>query len=191
MATPDLPLSDLARTLDATGRLVAGVRTDQLDAPTPCEGWTVRDLLRHLSGGDRLVARLLGADLPPHVDDADPYPTYERSAAALLAAFGRPGVAAEVFDAPVGTVPGPVLLQVRITETLVHGWDLARATGQAPDLPADLAAAALAFTRGALGIIPPERRPFGEPRPVPDDAPGIDRLAALLGRDVTAPVRHG
>ncbi|MCW2743987.1 MAG: hypothetical protein JWM48_537 [Mycobacterium sp.] len=187
----DLPLGDLARALDATGVLVARVRADQLDAPTPCAGWTVRDLLRHLSGGDRLIARLLGAEVPPHADDADPSTTYQRSAAVLLAAFARPGVAAEMVDAPVGTVPVPVLLHIRITETLVHGWDLAWATGQPVQLPSDLAAAELAFTAAALPMIPTQRRTFADPRPVAENAPAIDRLAALLGRDVARPVQHG
>lgn len=80
-----------------------------------------------------------------------------------------------------------VALHLRITELLVHGWDLARATDQVVTFPEDLAGQELAFTRVALADIPPGRRPFAPPEPVADDAPAIDRLAACLGRTVTAP----
>jgi len=89
----------------------------------------------------------------------------------------------KIVTVPAGTVPGAVALHLRLTEHLVHGWDLARATGQATTgLPADLAEQELAFARVQLGKIPPDRRPFAPPQPVVDDAPAIDRLAALLGR---------
>jgi uncharacterized protein (TIGR03086 family) len=88
---------------------------------------------------------------------------------------------------PFGTIPGIVALHLRMTELLVHGWDLARATGQRPAFPDDLAEQELAFTRSKLTDIPPDRSPFGPPQPVADDAAAIDRLAACLGRNVTAP----
>lgn len=71
---------------------------------------------------------------------------------------------------------------LRITELLVHGWDLARATGQPARFPDGLAQQELAFSRGALSAIPPERTPFAPSRPAGPDAPAIDQLAALLGR---------
>ena len=84
----------------------------------------------------------------------------------------------------MGTVPGVVLLHLRITELLVHGWDLAQATAQPPLLPDDLAEQELQFTSGKLADIPAGRHPFAPPQPVPDDAPAIERLAACLGRRV-------
>ena len=98
--------------------------------------------------------------------------------------FGRPGVLEETFPMPIGTMPGTAVLHLRLTETLVHGWDLARALGRPAPFPDDLAEQALEFSRAALGNLPPGRMPFAPPKPVPDDAPAIDRLAALLGRDV-------
>ena len=85
---------------------------------------------------------------------------------------------------PAGTVPGAVALHLRLTELLVHGWDLARATCQpTTGLPVDLAEQELAFSQVQLGRIPPDRSPFAPPEPVADDAPAVDRLAALLGRN--------
>jgi len=54
---------------------------------------------------------------------------YRSGVRALRAAFDRPGMLAETFDGPIGPAPGAVLLHMRINENLVHGWDLARATG--------------------------------------------------------------
>jgi uncharacterized protein (TIGR03086 family) len=83
-------------------------------------------------------------------------------------------------------VPGVVALHLRITDVLVHGWDLARAIGGTPAFPDDLVAQELAFSRAALDGLPPERSPFAAPQPVADDAPLIDRLAACLGRSVVS-----
>ena len=116
----------------------------------------------------------------------DPLAAYRESGEALRAAFTRPGVLDEVFRVPAGTLPGAVVLHLRLTELLVHGWDLARATGRSTTvLPADLAEQELAFSRRQLDRMPPGRRPFAPPQPVADAAPAIDRLAALLGRPVT------
>ena len=73
---------------------------------------------------------------------------------------------------------------IRIVEQLVHGWDLATATGQRPAFADEIAEQALAFTRPNLANIPPDRQPFGPPRAVSDSAPALDRLAALCGRKV-------
>ena len=73
-------------------------------------------------------------------------------------------------------------MNLRITEALVHGWDLARASGQRAQFPEDVAGLALEFTRAMLPAVPAGRSPFGSPKPAPDGAPAIERLAALLGR---------
>ena len=69
----------------------------------------------------------------------DPVKAYREAADDLQAAFRQPGALESAVQVPVGTVPGAVALHLRITEALVHGWDLARATGQAARLPDDLA----------------------------------------------------
>jgi uncharacterized protein (TIGR03086 family) len=103
----------------------------------------------------------------------------------VLTAFRRPGVLDEQFVVPFGPVPGIVAAHLRIVEMLVHGWDLARATGQSTDFPDDIVEQELAFSRAKLGEIPPGRTPFAPGQPVAQDAAPIDRLAACLGRTVT------
>jgi len=70
-------------------------------------------------------------------------------------------------------------------ENLVHGWDLARATGQPGWIPDDVAGRALAWSREQLTSRPEgPGAPFAAEVPVPPDAPAVDRLAGFLGRPV-------
>ena len=189
MTTPisDGPDDQLTRALSATEGLVAAVRDDQWAAPTGCPGWNVRDLLNHLVGGNQAFAAILAGRAPSdpaadHLGD-DPIAAHHAAGEALRAAFVQPGVMDRVFTVPAGTVPGAIALHLRLTEILVHGWDLARATGQpTTGLPADLVDQELAFSRVQIEKLPPDRYPFAAPQPVDDAAPAIDRLAALLGR---------
>ncbi len=106
------------------------------------------------------------------------------SAAALQAALAQPGVLEQTFGSPFGSAPGSMLVHLRITELLVHGWDLARATGQPPDLPDDLAQKELALSRAQLGNAPRDAMPIAAPQPVLANAAAIDRLAAFFGRQI-------
>jgi uncharacterized protein (TIGR03086 family) len=184
------PVEQLAGLLDDVEQLVAAVREDQWTAATPCTEWNVRELVNHLVRGNRQFAAALRGEQPPSPEPGDvlggdPLAAFRAAAGGLLEALRQPGAMQRVVRVPFGTVPGSVALHLRNTELLVHGWDLARATGQSPAFPEPVAEQELAFSRGALGQIPPGRTPFGPPRPVADDAPAIDRLAALLGRQVT------
>ena len=172
-----MTVEQLSLAFDFTDQLIAAVQEEQWAGPTPCAGWSVRDLVTHVVAGNSLFAAALRGGQPP----AAP----QDSAAGLLGAFREPGALDVMVTVPFGTVPGVVALHLRITELLVHGWDLARATGQAATVPDGLAEQELSFSRSKLADIPPDRRPFGPPQPVGGSAPAIDQLAALLGRDVT------
>lgn len=189
---PSSPVDQLAQALDDTGQLIAAVTDDQWTLPTPCADWTVADLVHHLVAGNRLFARILGGGSttsPDRLDTGD-VPTdqltaaYRDSGNALFAAFDSPGAMERVVTVPFGSVPGVVAVHLRLVEALVHGWDLAQATGQPIRFPEEVAEQELQFTRATLGDVPPERSPFGPPQPVADDRPAIDRLAACLGRSV-------
>ncbi len=179
------PADRLSLALDATGQVIAAVHDEQWPFPTPCREWNLRDLVTHVVTGNYLFEGMLRS-LPPAPRDSWPrsglLDAYRGSAVALLTAFRQPGVLEQVFTVPIGTIPGIVALHLRITEVLVHGWDIARATRQRAEFPEDLAEQELAFSRSKLTYIPPGRQPFALPQPVADDAPAIDRLAACLGR---------
>jgi uncharacterized protein (TIGR03086 family) len=181
----DALLHSLATALDGTGRLIDAVTGEQWGLPTPCSDWTVRQLVNHVVGGNRLFTRVLsGEPLPPRDQlGADPAAAYAATSAELLAALRAPGVLEGTYTVPAATLPGPAIVHLRTVETLVHGWDLARAIDRPAPFPDELAEGELAFSRDLLGRMPEQRRPFGAAQPVDDDAPAIDRLAALLGRD--------
>ncbi len=188
------PVDQLSAALDAVGELIAGITPGQWSRPTPCTDWDVRALVTHVTHGNHLFAAALadGASPPEPEraeadDNDDPVAAFRDSAEAVVAAFARPGALARTVQVPFGTVPGAVAVHLRLTEVLVHGWDLAQATGQDAAFPEDLAEQELAFTRDALAALPPGRSPFAPPTPAPDSAPALDRLAACLGRRLPAP----
>ena len=194
-------VGQLVEVLGGTGDLIDGVRPDQWATATPCTGWTSRDLVNHLLAGDRLFTIILRGGDPAEaiaevrgqigVDQlgAEPAAAFRRGAGELVAAFSEPGALARMVTVPAGTVPGIVALHLRLVEDLVHGWDLARATGQQTRFSEDLVEQELAFTASMLALLPdpaPGRRPFAPAQSAPAGAPAIDRLAAALGRSVTA-----
>ena len=196
MSSEQSPVGELREALDLTGGLVSGVQPEQWSLPTPCTEWDVRQLVDHLVAGNQLFARVLGGEpfeeAMPAVravgdrlgDDAGA--VYAASARDLLAAFALPGVLERPVRVPFGTVPGAVARHLRITECLVHGWDLARALGASFDPPAALVEQELAFSAPMLSQVPPERRVFAPSRPTAGGGRPIERLVTLLGRDTGA-----
>lgn len=191
------PVDDLAAVFDVVGDLVAAVQNDQWGNATPCPEWDVRALVGHMVLGNRLFAGILRGEaavvpgaLDPRAHDVlgtDPVAAYRDAAKDLLVAFRGPGVLDRMFQVPAGLVPGIAALHLRVVEDLVHGWDLARATGQEIRIPDELVERALGFTRAKLADVPPDRSPFAPATTVPDNAAPLDRLAALLGRPSEPP----
>lgn len=172
-----------------TSAKVAGA-VDQLDAATPCDEWTVRRLLDHmLAGQEMFAAAPSGAPVappggpPPELVGDDPAGQYEDARKATMHAFSQPGVLEGTLKGAGGDVPAMQILGIAFCDQLIHGWDLAKATGQDTSMPADLAAAAWQFLNGQ--IRDEARGPgriFKAAVPVPDDASVQDRLVAHCGR---------
>jgi uncharacterized protein (TIGR03086 family) len=187
MTSPCPSVDQLARALEAVGQLIAGIRDDQWSVPTPCTEWNVRDLVGHLVGTNRVIAAVLTDQALPKrgtnpLGD-DPVGAYRDSGRVLQAIVDRPGVLERTYQGPLGPAIGAVRLNWRIADLLVHGWDLAQATGQPVKLPDDLVAQALIFVRTEL---PTQSRAgrFDPAQPVDDDAPLLDQLVAFAGRAV-------
>lgn len=190
-------VDELATTLGTVGDLIAGIREDQWHAPTPCPEWNVRQLVNHMVMGNRLFASILRGEavvqpeaLDPEAGDqlgGSPEAAYRESVQDLVAAFRRQGVLDQLFQVPVGTVPGIAALHLRMVEDLVHGWDVARATDQQLRIPDEIVQQEWEFSRDKLADVPPDRSPFAPSQPVPEHASPLDGLAALLGRAVGTP----
>lgn len=187
MTSPPPSVEQLSRALSAVGHLIAGIRDDQWSVPTPCTDWTVHDLVNHLVGVNLVFAALLSDQAPPERGTdclgENPAGAYRDSGVAVQAAFDQPGVLERTYHGPLGAASGAERLHLRIADLLAHGWDLAQATGQAAELPEDLAEQALVFARVQLSTMPRTGR-FSPAQTVADDAPAIDRLVAFLGRPV-------
>ena len=175
--TADDGLDQYARASAWMVSLVAGA-TDQLDAPTPCDGWDVRTLLDHMletqhywAGAARGADAEPPAPEPPVLLGDDPARDFEQARTEVLRAFD---------DEEVREKTGPTL-GIAASDTLLHGWDLATATGQDTTMPDGLADAAYETIHGRFtddqrkGVFKPEVA-------VPPSASAQDKLLAYTGR---------
>ena len=186
---------DLTPTTERVAALLAAIPDDALDRPTPCPEYTVVDLVDHVCGltvAFRLAAtKDNGADGAPSGDGSSLPDGWRNDAAVNLAnlagAWRNPDAWTGMTQAGGVDLPGEVAGLVALNELVIHGWDLAVASGLPYD--PDLAAveATLAFLTpdpdsasdgdGAPGGL------FGPPVPVPHGAPAIDRAVGLAGRN--------
>ena len=184
---------DLAPTTERTSAVVAAVTDDQLEAPTPMSQ-PVRVVIHHLLGLSvafrDAAAKVTGpATSTPPGPEEGPLPDGWRSE--LEKRLGELAEAWRSEDAWDGTtmaggveLPGEACGLVAMDEVLLHGWDVARATGQ-PYQPTDEECEAV------LPIVTPDdqapdgsgRQIFGTVVTVPEDAPFFDRVLGLAGRD--------
>ena len=171
--------------LDQLGPLVAGVvsgiRPDQLDNPTPCAKFTVRGVLEHMIGGAVVFSAAFRGTEPGPADDSDVLSAFMPALTGLAEAIHGPGALDRTVDAPFGAVPGDTFARFVVLDGLVHGWDLATATGQRYDPPSELVAAVDAFARQALDRLC-DGDTFAAAADPPPSATPIERLAAFTGR---------
>ena len=152
--------------------------TDQLGGTTPCDDWDVRALLNHLIDAQSYFAAtargeqasLPSLSPPPLIGD-DPTSAYENIRQETLRAHREPGVLEKT---------GPSL-GIAFVDQLIHGWDLATATGQEATMPDDLAEAAFGMIDGRL--TDDQRSPGFKPaRRAPAKATAQEKLLSYTGR---------
>jgi len=176
------------RALEATATIVANVDVAQLGAPTPCVEFDVRGLLNHMVGGNYRFVKIAqgepGQAVPATGDfvDDDPITPYRVSAEAVAKAWSDPAVLERTVHLPFGDFPGAVAIGIHTVETIVHGWDLAKATGQPSELDPDLYAVAWQNTKDIDESFRGPGRPFGPAVTLPAGATDTGRLMAWLGR---------
>ncbi len=169
--------------------LVGGVRPEQLGEPTPCAEFDVRALLGHLVAtvqraraiGEGRLPFTVPSTLDGIADDAWP-DALAAAVAAMRPVWADDALLDKEVTVPWGTVPGRAALWGYVNEALVHGWDLAVATGQPSEADPDVAEAALA---GSTAHIPAGMRGEGIPfdavvQPAPGAGP-TERLANWSG----------
>jgi uncharacterized protein (TIGR03086 family) len=177
---------------DSIARAIAKATPAQLAAPSPCVGWSSRDVLNHMIGGADLFAACARGEQQPFPDwsdmpdwvGQDPSASYRRAAAGVLTAFSAPRVLEGTVPMPWGDTPAPFALNLIMADHATHAWDLTRATGLTIEIPAATAETALATTQVSVS---PEFRAAGlyaDEQPVPEGASTLDRLAAFSGRSL-------
>lgn len=153
--------------------------SSKLDARTPCDQWDVRTLLNHMLDTQRyFLGAARGEDVsppapsPPQLLGDDPVGAFERTRNDMLGAYGEPGVIDRT---------GPSL-GIAFSDQLLHGWDLATATGQDATMPEGLPEAAFEMIHGRFtdeqrkGIFKPEVE-------VPPGSSAQVKLLAYTGRE--------
>jgi uncharacterized protein (TIGR03086 family) len=174
----------------AAARTVAHVDASQFGRPTPCAEWDVRTLLNHLilwtsySLEARAQGESVGQDLIDRDFAAAPgfAADYQAALDRALTAWSDPATWERSLDVMGSPMPSADVAALNIAEMVLHGWDLAVATGQAYTVSERAAAAALGAAEASADLFR-QYKGFAEPVEVPPAASTLDRVLALSGRD--------
>ena len=177
---PD-PLTQMDQLGPHLGGVVGGITPDQLDAPTPCVEFDVRGVLEHMVGGATAFAAAFRGERAAEPDLTDPLAAFGPALGDLAAAISAPGALDRTVAAPFGDLPGETFARFVVLDGLVHGWDMAVATGQDYAPPDELVAEVEAFAHGAIDPLR-DGSTFGPAVDATADATPIERLAAYTGR---------
>jgi uncharacterized protein (TIGR03086 family) len=183
--------AEMTAAAEAAARVVDGVRPEQFGGPTPCTEWDVRELLNHLIlwTSHSLERRAHGESVAPGLMEKDfaASPSFAAEYRAqldrALAAWSDPSVWERELPVMGATTPAPDVAAMMIAELVLHGWDLAAATGQEYTVADSAAAAALAATEANAELFR-QYKGFADPVAVPAQSPSIlETTLALSGRD--------
>ena len=174
-------IADRYRTLaDAFEAKVAAVPPDRWDDQSPCDEWTARQLVDHVVDVHGMMLKPLDRTLSDRPDD--PLGAFQSARADLEAVLDDPALAGTEYDGQFGTTKvEDTIDRFMGFDLVVHGWDLARATGQDETLDPDKCAEML---EGMLPIDEALRQSghYGPRVEVPEDADVQTRLLAFIGR---------
>ena len=184
-----------SRHADAFERKVTAVRPEQWSNQSPCEAWSARDVVSHIVSMHGYMLQLVdrGLEAGPSVHD-DPLGAFKAARAAVEAVLDDPQLAGAESETPNGHMTIEQHIDEVVSDDMVlHGWDLARATGQDPTIDPDDVARLWATTAAipaelmqkyrTPGAFGPGVEVYGPEVNVSKDAPLQDRLLGLIGRD--------
>jgi uncharacterized protein (TIGR03086 family) len=166
------------------GDRVRGVPAGRWEDPSPCEGWTARDVVGHLVEWIPGFFGAQGVEFPPvpSVDD-DPVAAWEAVQQTIGRVLADPAVAGKEISTPFSTQSLAETVDMIVTgDVFTHTWDLARATGQDESLDPDQ----LQRMVEAMGAMPEEALRadgmFGPALDAPSGADDQTRFLAYVGR---------
>ena len=175
------------RAIESTRLRLATLTVADLDRPSACAGWNIRKLLAHLVGGNLRFAQALGgqaADWDSRDEEpiTSPLAEFDESAAAMTAAAEAVDDPKRLVRLPAGEPPASFAVAVHATDMLIHGWDVATATGQDPALDPTLCLAATAVMERYPPSFWGPGQFFAERIPT-DSRDPQERLLSLAGRE--------
>ena len=183
------PTEQLSYILPTLNAMVDRIEPSQLNNATPCAHFTVRDVLDHMIVlGGSFAYWFRGEEAPevkaPTVPGRVPAAEFRAIMDDLLVAIKSPGATERVISAPIGTMSGSVFASFVAFDGLIHGWDLATATGLDYDLPPTVVTSVDEFARGALSAQMRDGDTFKDATTAPEDASQLERLVAFTGRSL-------
>ncbi|HJR24828.1 MAG TPA: TIGR03086 family metal-binding protein [Acidimicrobiales bacterium] len=175
----------LERSYEQLAKAVGNLSADQLSGPSACSEWDLRALLNHVFGAGWMFTlvnqgEVLGEDAGDVVGD-DPAKACAELATANVASWRAPGGLEGDRTYPFGTFPAPAALMVNVGEIAVHGWDVAKATGQEATIDPEVAGLLYEFYSSVPLDDFRAHGAFGPEVPVDESAPVADRVLGLLG----------
>jgi uncharacterized protein (TIGR03086 family) len=180
-------IADRYRTLaDAFEAKISAVTPDAWSNQTPCAEWNTRQLVAHVIDVHGMMLKPLDRTLSdaPSVDD-DPLGAFRAARADVEQVLDDPALAGTEYDGAFGrSKVEQTIDQFMGFDLVVHGWDLARATGQDDTIDSAEVDRIMAFAE-PMGDTMRENSVTGPAVAVPDNAPKQDRMLGLLGRDAS------
>ena len=186
--TDEQLLDFFVRSSASFGEQVRDVDGEEWVAPTPCADWDVRTVVAHVVVGDAQLPLLVNGEAVALVEEFDPsvlgnnpLAAWRGTALAAIRAFAKPGALAERYAHPIGHITGRRIIGFRITDSLVHAWDIARARHLDVRLDPEIAEYCLDFWQPLASGLPGSGH-FAPATMPPDGADPGQRLLSLLGR---------
>ena len=181
---------EMAAAAAEAARVVSGVRADQFTAPTPCADWDVHALLNHtilwtaFSAERRARDEPLPDDLMNRDFAAEPgfAATYAAQIDKAVAAWSDPAAWARDLNVMGSPTPAADIAALLVAEMVLHGWDIARASGQRYSGPDAVITATAAAVDASAGMFR-QYGGFAAPVPLAGAASALDRVLAASGRD--------
>lgn len=168
---------------------VYGIAGEAWNSPSPCDEWTVRDVVNHITAENLWAEPLMDGKTIDQVGDQfdgdvlgdDPLAAWDLAAKGAASAFARTGAAQAVVHVSWGDISGRQYLEQMTTDLIIHGWDVLRGSGQDDEIPEELVATAIEMLRpvvdsGEAATV------FKPPVEVGERADTQTKLLAMAGR---------
>ncbi len=179
-------IDDLDDAAEAMRDSIVASLPDRLDRASPCEGWTVRNVINHVVTGNlRTVAWTQAENGPRNEEDHlgdNPLGAFDASYRQVRTRLAELIVGGRPVQTPFALLSIDRLIEMRSTELVVHAWDIARATDKSTAFLPDLCERLLLHARSDIDGLDRTGSPFDAEQPPPSGASEADRLAAFFGR---------